>query len=92
MRCFQNIDIEIVIHKDRTTHRCDSDCIFSDLKIVDGICDEPVSNPVVTPGAEMVGNIDQAFRTFKNKLHFLTPKFKCQNPCLRQAGETNPKF
>jgi hypothetical protein len=50
-----------------------------------------MSNPVMTPGTEMEGNIDQAFRSFKDKLHFLTPKFKCQNPnaILRQAQDAH---
>jgi hypothetical protein len=69
VRCFQYIDIEIVIHKDGATYRSDPNCLLSDLKIVNSLCHQPMGNAMVTSGTEMKRDVDQAFRAFENKFH-----------------------
>jgi hypothetical protein len=48
-----------------------------------------MGNTVVASRAEMEWNINETFWTFEDKFHFLTPMFKCQNPCL-PAGRQMP--
>ena len=62
MRCFQDIDIEIFVHEDGATHRGNTDRLFPDLEIVDGLCHETVGNTVVASRTEMEGNIDQGIQ------------------------------
>src|SRR4030042_1949288 len=69
MRSLDDIDIEVVVHKDRTTHRGDPDRLFPDFKMIDSLCHQTVGDSVVTPRAEVKRDIDQTFRTFKNKFH-----------------------
>ena len=65
-----DIDIEVVVHEDRTTHRGDPDRLFPDFKMIDRLCHQTVGDSVMTPRAEMERNIDQTFWTFKDKFHF----------------------
>jgi hypothetical protein len=69
MRCFQNINVEIVVHENRATHGGNANGPFSDLEVVNGLCYQAMGDTVVTARTEMEGNINQTFRTFENKFH-----------------------
>src|SRR4030042_2391945 len=85
MRSPDDIDIEVRVHKDRTTHRGDPDRLFPDFKMIDSLCHQTVGDSVVTPRAEVKRDIDQTFRTFKNELHL----FKLSKSEIRISGEAS---
>ena len=59
MRCLQDIDIEIIVHKNRAAHGGHSDCLFPDLEIVNGLCHQSMGNPVMTSRTEVEWNVNQ---------------------------------
>jgi hypothetical protein len=65
----QDIHIEIIIHKNRTAHGGYSYGFLPDLKIVNGLCHQPMSNAMMASWAKVEWNIIQTFWTFENKFH-----------------------
>jgi hypothetical protein len=72
MRRFQNIDIEIIIHKNGAAHGGDPDCFLPDFKKVNRLCNQSVGDPVMTSRTEVERDVNQTFWTFKDKLHFFS--------------------
>jgi hypothetical protein len=69
MRCLQNIDIEIIVHKNGTSHGGHPDRPLPDLEIVNGFRYQTMSDTVVASRTEMERNINQTLGTFENKFH-----------------------
>jgi cobyric acid synthase len=87
MRGLQNINVEIVIHEDGTTHGGNANGLFSNLEIVNGLCDQTMGDTVVTTRTEMERNIDQTFRAFKNEFHTYLQKSEIRiSPAFAEAA------
>ncbi len=62
MGSLQDIDVEVVVQEDGTSHRGHPDRFLPNFKKVDGLCDQTMGNPVMAPGTEMKRNVNQDFQ------------------------------
>jgi hypothetical protein len=69
VRGLQDVDMKIIIHEDRASHRRHADRLLSDVEIVDRFRHEPVGDAVMAPGTEMKRNIIETLRTLKDEFH-----------------------
>ena len=70
----EDIDIEVIVHKDGTTDGGDANGPFSDVEEIDGLGHQPMSNAVMTAGTEMKRNIYQSLWTFEHEFHHHPPR------------------
>jgi hypothetical protein len=53
---FENVEIKIVIGKNRTSYGCDPDDLFTNIEGIDTLRDEPVGEAMPAPGAIAKGS------------------------------------